>query len=351
MKNCFVIMPFSGTSKEHTEDYWNKMFKVIKEIMSSLDYVCKRSMAVPSNLVRNIILNLKSSDIVVAILTDMNPNVWYELGIRHSLKKGTIMLLQKGQKLPFDISNYGVIQYEEGIDFHSYLQNEICNFLKSFRDTTNNDSPVFDALPMHQKNEHLDKSSKHLSNMHDDIRKAKNISILFNTGKSFLGTYREDLTTAIRDNACILKILIASKSNIAFRNQGQSHETTEEIAFRESLCWGTKIKEEIEETIGIVATIIDDLKNYDNITGSVTLKTYFAVQTGSIVIVDEKVKYTPYLPTVHSRDSISFFANLKNDSEAIRFQETFDRIWNNKRNCIDKIELSYPTIPTEKFDE
>jgi len=304
-------------------------------------------------LVKNIILKLNSSDIVVAILTDLNPNVWYELGIRHSLKKGTIMLLEKGDPLPFDISGYGVIKYED-IDFEQHVRKKICDFLKRLSNTTENDSPVFDALSMrqiHQSNVHLDYSHNHLHDMHEDIKKAKNISILFNTGKSFLGTYRKALTTAIRDNACILKILISSKSNIAFRNKGESLETKEEIIFRESLCHGTPIKEEIEETIWIAAQIIADLKKYENIMGSITIKTYLAVQTGSIVIVDDAVKYIPYLPTIHSRDSVSFFTNLKNDSAANCFKEAFDNLWNNKWNCIDKIELSYPTISTEKCDE
>jgi hypothetical protein len=45
-----------------------------------------------------------NSDLVLAVLTDYNPNVWYELGTRHSLRHGTIMMLERGQKIPIDIA-------------------------------------------------------------------------------------------------------------------------------------------------------------------------------------------------------------------------------------------------------
>jgi hypothetical protein len=69
------------------------------------------------NIIKAIVNELYYSHIVLAVLTDYNPNVLYELGTRHSLKRGTIMMLQKGQKIPFDIAQYGVIYYglESGV--------------------------------------------------------------------------------------------------------------------------------------------------------------------------------------------------------------------------------------------
>lgn len=349
MKKCFVIMPFSKTSNTHTESYWTDMFNVVKGIMSDLGYECSRSKEVPVNMVKYIIQEINSSDIVVAILTDYNPNVWYELGVRHSLRRGTIMLIERGQHLPFDISNYGVIHYVDNHSFTDIVREKIMSFLNELNNTEKNDSPVSDSLDkIHRHNVHIGFSNMHLTDMHDVIRKAKNISILFNTGKSFLGTYREDLTTAIRDNACKFKIIISSKSNIAFKNQYSGQETVEEKLFRESLCWGTPIKEEIDETIGIAWRIVEDLKKSgDSVRGSIVLKTSFAVQTGSILIVDNLVKYTPYLPTKHSRDSVSFFCDSETTIEAERFHDAFNSLWDSdnsvNNNYIDKTELAYPT--------
>jgi tetratricopeptide (TPR) repeat protein len=55
---------------------------------------------------------LFDADIVLADLTFGNPNVYYELGIRQALsKKGTVLVACKGTKLPFDVRNQYVINY------------------------------------------------------------------------------------------------------------------------------------------------------------------------------------------------------------------------------------------------
>ena len=55
------------------------------------------------------------ADIIIADLTSKNPNVFYELGIAHSIGNKTVMTCQKEEKLPFDIANYRVIFYEQSI--------------------------------------------------------------------------------------------------------------------------------------------------------------------------------------------------------------------------------------------
>ena len=55
--------------------------------------------------------DLVCSHLVIAVLTDFNPNVWYELGVRHSHRSGTIMLCEKDQiqTLPADLKNQGIL--------------------------------------------------------------------------------------------------------------------------------------------------------------------------------------------------------------------------------------------------
>jgi hypothetical protein len=101
-KHCFVIMPFSKTVDKHTAEYWDSFFSnFIQPAVENLGYTCKRSSAKPGNIMKAIVNDLVNSDLVLAVLTDYNPNVLYELGTRHSLKRGTIMMLERGQKIPF----------------------------------------------------------------------------------------------------------------------------------------------------------------------------------------------------------------------------------------------------------
>jgi tetratricopeptide (TPR) repeat protein len=56
---------------------------------------------------------LFDADIVLADLTFANPNVYYELGIRQALsRRGTVLVACKGTKLPFDVRNQYVINYD-----------------------------------------------------------------------------------------------------------------------------------------------------------------------------------------------------------------------------------------------
>lgn len=144
-KKCFVIMPFSKTTESHTEKYWTDFFNIIKDVMELNGYNCIRSEVGPYKLFSNIVTNIENSDIVVAVLTDFNANVWYELGIRHTLKTGTIMLLQEGQRAPFDIRDFGIIFYEDSISLNRYISQEISKYLNKFNPSSC-DSPVIHSL-------------------------------------------------------------------------------------------------------------------------------------------------------------------------------------------------------------
>lgn len=143
MKRCFVIMPFSTTIKKHTEAYWTNFFhKFIKPSVEKFGYSCRRSQAQPSNIIKDVITELLDADLVLAVLTDFNANVWYELGIRHALKRGTIMIIEEGQELPFDISQYGVIKYLDTISGATDFERELETFIRKIENSQSADSPV-----------------------------------------------------------------------------------------------------------------------------------------------------------------------------------------------------------------
>jgi CheY-like chemotaxis protein len=149
-KKCFVIMPFSPTSEKHTEEYWDAFFETIKNEVEMHNYTCNRSETGPHNIVRQIVDSINESDLVVAVLTDLNPNVWCELGIRHSLRNGTLMLMEDGQRIPFDISNYGVERYPDSIALATTLKKKVKSYIDKL-DKNSVDSPVLETLGFSSK--------------------------------------------------------------------------------------------------------------------------------------------------------------------------------------------------------
>jgi hypothetical protein len=111
---CFVIMPFSAT-QSCTEKRWTSIFEnLIRPAVENagLNYVCRRSTARRGNIVAAIIEALRDAYVVIADLTDQNPNVFYELGVRHTLTNRTVLLAQDQKFIPFDLRPYAYHVYD-----------------------------------------------------------------------------------------------------------------------------------------------------------------------------------------------------------------------------------------------
>jgi len=60
---------------------------------------------------QEIIEQLIKADLVIADISGANPNVYYELGIRHSVGKPAIVLLNQAENSPFDLVHTRHISY------------------------------------------------------------------------------------------------------------------------------------------------------------------------------------------------------------------------------------------------
>ena len=155
----FVIMPFSETTVTHDEKYWDcfykkvcdivriKNYETIKNLFNVPDFEIYRASAPQGNITKSILIDLKESEVVIAILTDQNPNVFYELGIRHTQSNKTIMLCEKSQKIPFDLSVYGVGFYKDNKFRFRYIEKELMVRFKEIASNRNKpDNPFFDFV-------------------------------------------------------------------------------------------------------------------------------------------------------------------------------------------------------------
>jgi hypothetical protein len=107
-------MPFSQTDT-CSEDQWTWIFeKAFKPAVegAGLEYECRRSTATRGNLVGSILQDLNDAYVVLADLTDRNANVFYELGVRHSLRDRSILVAQKKEDIPFDLQAYAYHIYD-----------------------------------------------------------------------------------------------------------------------------------------------------------------------------------------------------------------------------------------------
>lgn len=152
-------MPFSKTTEKHDKKYWDyffrkvcdiirrKNYETIKKLFNVPDFQIYRASAPQGNITGSILKDLKESDIVIAVLTDHNPNVFYELGIRHTQSNKTVMLCEESQKIPFDLSNYGVGLYEDNRVRYRRIEKELLERLEQIAlNPGKPDNPFFDFI-------------------------------------------------------------------------------------------------------------------------------------------------------------------------------------------------------------
>lgn len=113
IKSCFVIMPFSKTIDAHDEQYWTNHFNFLKTVIQEVDpnLPVRRSEPLRGDILSQIIRDLIYCQVVVADLTDANPNVYWELGVRQSFAHGTVTIAQVGEKRYFDLSGKSTLYY------------------------------------------------------------------------------------------------------------------------------------------------------------------------------------------------------------------------------------------------
>jgi hypothetical protein len=103
---CFVIGPIGQDRSPERRHSDLLLHAVIKHVLEAEEfgYKVKRADedADPGMIVDRVISDIINADLVVADLTGLNPNVFYELGIRHSTEKPTIYVAKSDTILPFD---------------------------------------------------------------------------------------------------------------------------------------------------------------------------------------------------------------------------------------------------------
>lgn len=122
---CFVVGPIGkdgSTERKHADLLLHSVIKHVLET-EEFGYKVKRADedADPGMIGDRVIADIIHAPLVVADLTDLNPNAFYELGIRHSTELPTVHIAKNGTPLPFDNVAHRTIFVDLG-DWHSIEQ-------------------------------------------------------------------------------------------------------------------------------------------------------------------------------------------------------------------------------------
>lgn len=105
LRPCFLAMP--------TKKWLPKVQRTIKSAAEGFKCILSVDNSAPGDIMNRVWQDIRRSDVIIADLTEQNPNVFYEMGLAHALGKAIIMIKQKDMvAVPFDVSNYKYYEYD-----------------------------------------------------------------------------------------------------------------------------------------------------------------------------------------------------------------------------------------------
>lgn len=143
---CFIITPIGDDTdpiRRHIEGIIDAALRPALE--DKYDLVVAHRISEPGSITKQIITEIYSAKLVVANLTNRNPNVMYELALRHSLGKPVIMIAEKGTPLPSDIVMERTIFYQNDARGVIELRENIAAAEKEI-DYEKTESPIYNVL-------------------------------------------------------------------------------------------------------------------------------------------------------------------------------------------------------------
>lgn len=120
-RSVAVLMPFNNR--------FANRYETIKQACKETGFSCTRSdeKQLPGNLLSQILRMIISSSLVIAVIDGRNPNVFYEIGIAHSLGKPVIMIANRDDKdrQTADIASNRLLLYRDMADLKTQLSSTL----------------------------------------------------------------------------------------------------------------------------------------------------------------------------------------------------------------------------------
>ncbi len=120
-KTCFVIMPYGKIGEpvpgfeQDERAYFDSVYEFICETVEGLKIKPLRSDRTPeaAPIHSKMLTDIIDADLAIVDITNRNPNVFYELGVRHTARRSTTLLIGSADtKPPFNITGIRVISYD-----------------------------------------------------------------------------------------------------------------------------------------------------------------------------------------------------------------------------------------------
>ncbi|MGE0976231.1 hypothetical protein [Bacillus cereus] len=150
-KTCFIITPIGDDQSDIRRAADGVIDAVIIPALMELGLKFENinvahRMPSPGSINKQVITSVLECDLAIANLTNLNPNVMYELAIRHAARKPVIQICQKGTRLPFDITEERTIFYTNDMAGVIELTKNFKEMVVEAIDEEEPDNPIYRVI-------------------------------------------------------------------------------------------------------------------------------------------------------------------------------------------------------------
>jgi hypothetical protein len=158
MRICYVAMPY-GIKRRwdgNPQDFEFFFREGLEPAISESGMECRRydDFEVSAFWQKSMLTGIISSDVMIADISTNNPNVLYELGVRHALKRGrTILIAASGERPPSNIGHASILYYDlepsgrPSPEAMERFRNSLVSILSQSARTAISDSPIYEFFP------------------------------------------------------------------------------------------------------------------------------------------------------------------------------------------------------------
>ncbi len=142
---CFIISPLGTENSETRRKADGLINSVLKPVLKKQGYqvIAPHEIDTPGSITRQVIQHLLEDKLVIANLTELNPNVMYELAVRHSKRLPVICLAEQGTRLPFDIAAERTIFYDNDMAGVEALKPKLEKAILETTEEKEADNPIY----------------------------------------------------------------------------------------------------------------------------------------------------------------------------------------------------------------
>lgn len=125
-QECFVIMPISDP-KDYEKGHFKRVYEdIIKPACEKANYKAVRADDIEeTDLIHlSILKKIIEAPMAICDLSNKNPNVLFELGLRQAFDKPVVLIQEKGAERIFDVSILRAYDYCKGLKYNEVLEDQ-----------------------------------------------------------------------------------------------------------------------------------------------------------------------------------------------------------------------------------